>query len=348
MSCARAACEGIPPPPRTCYAAIVGRVFVVIIALALVMVIGCVPAVEPPADAGASDFSAHVDPSEFDCSAIADDEHFVPTRGSLVDAACALDPSCHTRQVSAHRGAGGQLGKLAPEDTLSAYRAGIALGVEFVETDPRPTADGVIVNIHDDTVDRTTDGTGEVAAMSFDELRALHIEAGERAGDFSCERIPTLVEVLQTCRGKVVVLVDANKTSDVAALVQAIHDADALDWAIFDTSDVAKIDAALALEPALRFMNRPDGIEAITAEFEHFAPRLPVIVELHQEEVDGGGVELVHQRGTRALLDVFGIDVLDNLGGAADYTPVLEAGVDILQTDRPELVIQVLRERGER
>ena len=314
----------------------------------IAMVQGCAPAMPPPSDAGPTDFSVHVDPAEYDCTSIAGDEHAVPERGSLVDAACALDPSCHTRQVSAHRGAGGQLGRLAPEDTLSAYRAGIAIGVEFVETDPRPTADGVIVNLHDDTVDRTTDGTGEVAAMTFDELRALHIEAGERAGDYSCERIPTLLEVLQTCRGKVVVLVDANKTSDVAALVQAIRDADALEWAIFDTSDVAKIDAALALEPALRFMNRPDGIDNVAAEFEHFAPRLPVIVELHQEEVDAGGVDLVHQHGTRALLDVFGIDVLDNLGGAADYAPVLEAGVDILQTDRPELVIEVLRERGER
>ncbi len=321
---------------------------VVTVAVALTLTGACVPVDDPPSDAGPTDLSVHVDPSVFDCTSIADDERAVPARGSLVDAACALDPSCRTRQVSAHRGAGGQLGRLAPEDTLAAYRAGIALGVEFVETDPRPTADGVIVNIHDDTVDRTTDGTGEVAAMTFDEVRALHIEAGDRAGDYSCERIPTLLEVLQTCRGRVVVLVDANKTDDVAALVQAIRDADALDWAVFDTSDVAKIDAALALEPALHFMNRPDGLDAISAELDHFAPRLPVIVELHQEEIEAGGVALVHQRGTRALLDVFGIDVLDNLGGVADYAPVLEDGVDILQTDRPELVIQALRERGER
>lgn len=304
--------------------------------------------IEAPADAGPEDFSVQVDPSVYDCRSIAEDPNHVPERASLVPASCAMDPECHTRQVSAHRGAGGQLGTLAPEDTLSAYRAGIAIGVELVETDPRPTADGVIVNIHDDTVDRTTDGTGEVASLSFDQIRALHIEAGDRPGDFSCERIPTLTEILETCRGRVVVLVDANKTDDVAALVQSIHDADALDWAIFDTSDVGKIDAALALEPNLRFMNRPGSLQAITEEFDHFAPRLPTIVELHQEELDGGGVELVHQRGTRALIDVFGIDVLDNLGGVADYTTVLETGVDILQSDRPELVIETLRERGER
>ena len=307
----------------------------------------CAPAGEPPLDAGPTDYRVHVDPSAFDCTSIADDPSHVPERGSLVDAACALDPTCRTRQVSAHRGAGGQLGKLAPEDTLSAYRAGIAIGVEFVETDPRPTADDVIVNLHDSTVDRTTDGTGEVAELTFDQVRALHIEGGDRDGDFSCERVPTLIEILGTCRGQVVVLVDANKTDDVAALVQAIRDADALDWAIFDTSDVAKIDAALALEPGLRFMNRPGSLQAITEELDHFAPRLPTIVEVHQEQL-GAGVEAIHTRGTRALIDVFGIDVLDNLGGVADYGPILDAGIDVLQSDRPELVLQALRERGER
>lgn len=316
---------------------------------ATTLVAGCPPQGELPlSDAGPSDLSVHVDPAEYDCTSIATDPTRVPERGSLVPVECALDPTCRTRQVSAHRGAGGQLGTLAPEDTLSAYRAGIAVGVEYVETDPRPTSDGVIVNMHDDTVDRTTDGTGEVASMTFEELRALNIEAGDRPGDYRCEKVPTLTEILQTCRGKVVVLVDANKTDDVAALVQSIHDADALDWAIFDTSDVGKIDLALALEPDLRFMNRPGSLQAITDEFDHFAPRLPTIVELHQEELDQGGVEIVHERGTRALMDVFGIDVLDNLGGVADYTPVLETALDVLQTDRPELVIQTLRERGER
>lgn len=323
-------------------------------ALAWVAVVGalvghaCVPDVATPSgDAGPADFSVHVDPSTYDCTSIADDATHVPARASPVPVECALDRSCRTRQVSAHRGAGGQLGRLAPEDTLSAYRAGIAIGVEFVETDPRPTADGVIVNMHDTTVDRTTDGTGDVSSLTFEQIRALHIEAGDREGDYSCERVPTLTEILETCRGRVVVLVDANKTSNVAALVQSIHDANALDWAIFDTSDVAKIDAALAIEPNLRFMNRPDSLDAIREEFEHFAPRLPTIVELHQEELDEG-VELVHAHGTRALMNVFGIDALDSLGGDADYTPILDAGIDVLQTDRPELVIEALRESGER
>ncbi len=282
-----------------------------------------------------------LDPALFDCTAPG-----VPERASPVPVTCALDPTCRTPQVSAHRGAGGQLGVIAPEDTLSAYRAGIALGVELVETDPRPTSDGVLVNLHDPDVDRTTDGTGLVADMTLAEVQALRIDAGELAGDFSCERIPTLLEVLQTCRGKVVVLVDANKTDRVDLLVAAIQDADAIDWAVFDTSSIDKIDAARALEPALHFMNRPATLDAVTAELDHFAPDLPVIVELEAADREAGSA-LVHQRGTRSLSDVFVEDVLAAAqGDLSGYGGVVDAEVDILQTDRPDLVIELYRQRG--
>lgn len=106
-------------------------------------------------------------------------------------------------QVSGHRGAGGMLGAIAPEDTLAAYRAGIATGLEFVETDPRPTADGVLVNIHDPEVNRTTDGKGYVESMTLAEPagaarqkrragRGLFVRAGSDAergtGDVSRAR----------------------------------------------------------------------------------------------------------------------------------------------------------------
>jgi len=291
-----------------------------------------------------------LDPTLFDCTSLRGDggASAVPTRASPIPIACALDRSCRTLQVSAHRGAGGDLGRLAPEDTLSAYRAGIAAGVEYVETDPRPTQDGIIVNMHDPTVDRTTDGTGAVADMTFAQVRALHIRTGTLPGDFSCERVPTLVELLQTCRGRVVVLVDANKTDRVDLLVQAIRDADAIDWAIFDTSDTNKIDRALAIEPRLHFMIRPDTVADVTSQLDHYAPRVPVIVELREANLIAGAV-IVHARGTRAFIDVFGADLAATLNGdLGGYRRAVEAGADILQTDRPDFVISYYRMRGAR
>ncbi len=301
------------------------------------------------ADVGPPDAGPPIlDPGLFDCTSAEVTTGTPSPRVSTIPVACLLDPACQTPMVSGHRGAGGQLGRIAPEDTLAAYRAGIALGIEFLETDPRPTLDGVLVNVHDTTVDRTTDGTGTVDQMTFDAVRALHIRT-TLPGDYGCERVPTLREILEVARGRAVVLVDANKTDRVDLLVQAIHDADALEWAIFDTSSVDKIDRALALEPGLHFMIRPATAD-ITTQLDHFAPRVPSIVELDPGDV-GTGAPMVHARGTRVLTDQFQFDVLADVSNGANvagYGTSLDMGVDILQTDRPDLALRVLRMRGAR
>jgi hypothetical protein len=286
-----------------------------------------------------------VDPRLYDCTSLGPAGDHLPGRASPVPVACALDPACRTAQISGHRGAGGDLGNLAPQDTLAAYRAGIALGIEYGETDPRPTADGVLVNIHDPTVDATTDGTGLVSDLTFDQIRALHPKTFGMPGDFACEKIPTLTEVLRTCRGRTVVLVDANKTDRVDLLVGAIHEADALEWAIFDTSDVAKIDAALLLEPGLHFQIRPRTVPDITVQLDHFAPRLPAMVELSGDEW-ADGAPIVHARGARVFSDVFTADLLAIAEGDLSlYWKALDAGVDVLEADRPVFAIAALKQR---
>jgi glycerophosphoryl diester phosphodiesterase len=103
------------------------------------------------------------------------------------------------RPVIAHRGGSA----LAPENTLEAFRAGVAQGAEALEVDVRATADGEAVVIHDATVDRTTDRAGPVVALSLAELR--DVDAGHR---FSADggrtfpyrgrsvRVPTLESVV--------------------------------------------------------------------------------------------------------------------------------------------------------
>src|SRR6187455_3624651 len=77
---------------------------------------------------------------------------------------------------------------------LAAVRQGIELGVDFVEIDVRRTTDGVLVALHDATVNRTTNGRGRVEALSLGEVRKLDAGNGER--------IPTVEEVLQMAGGR--------------------------------------------------------------------------------------------------------------------------------------------------
>jgi glycerophosphoryl diester phosphodiesterase len=87
----------------------------------------------------------------------------------------------------AHRGASGH----APEHTFAAYDRALAMGADYIEQDLQLTADGELVVIHDDTLDRTTDGSGPVGTATLAEIRAL--DAGSWfAPEFAGERVPTL------------------------------------------------------------------------------------------------------------------------------------------------------------
>ncbi|WP_460801260.1 glycerophosphodiester phosphodiesterase [Microbacterium sp. GXF6406] len=97
-----------------------------------------------------------------------------------------------TGLVIAHRGNSAQ----APENTLPAFASMAAADAAYLELDIRLSADGIPMVIHDATVDRTTDGTGNVSEMTARELRAL--DAGSWfSEDFRSTRIPTLAEALE-------------------------------------------------------------------------------------------------------------------------------------------------------
>jgi glycerophosphoryl diester phosphodiesterase len=98
----------------------------------------------------------------------------------------------------AHRGASGTF----PENTLSAFRAAIDAGADMCELDVQLTRDGAVVVIHDDTVERTTDGKGEVAKLSLEELKRLDAGAKFKGGAIKGERVPTLDEVFDVTSGK--------------------------------------------------------------------------------------------------------------------------------------------------
>jgi len=123
--------------------------------------------------------------------------------------------------VIAHRGASA----VAPENTMAAFRAAFDSGAAWVETDVQPTADGGLVLIHDDEVDRTTDGTGRVRELVTSTLTGL--DAGSWFGSpFAGTPIPTLNDLLaELTEGRRLLLeIKGDHTPDqVAGIVAAIQ-----------------------------------------------------------------------------------------------------------------------------
>jgi len=104
--------------------------------------------------------------------------------------------------VVAHRGDW----RNAPENSLQAYKLAIEMGVDVVETDLNETKDGVIVIMHDGTIDRTTDGKGKPSDYTLAELKKFHLKNG--LGIATRHTIPTLQELMELAKGKVLVNLD--------------------------------------------------------------------------------------------------------------------------------------------
>jgi glycerophosphoryl diester phosphodiesterase len=112
-------------------------------------------------------------------------------------------PNARQPLIFAHRGAS----KVAPENTLPAFEAAIGLGADGVELDVQYSSDGALVIFHNDTLEKTSDGTGRVTAHTLSELRAL--DAGSWfASGFAGTRIPTLDEALDLMKGRLLVNVE--------------------------------------------------------------------------------------------------------------------------------------------
>ncbi len=158
-------------------------------------------------------------------------------------------------EMCAHRGLSGQ----APENSLSAFILAAEAGLPWVELDVQLSADGVPVVIHDESVDRCSDGHGRVRALSLAQLQAL--DGGSWFDPaYAGETIPTLAEVLALCLRyplKVNVELKAYASEDLPALCEAVAQvieglalpADCLLFSSFDTQALALMQRRLPQVP---------------------------------------------------------------------------------------------------
>lgn len=122
--------------------------------------------------------------------------------------------------VYAHRGASAEF----PENTIAAFRRALELEVEGIELDVHLSKDGVPVVIHDDTVDRTTNGSGAVSDLTVDELQVLNAGEGEP--------VPTLEQVLDLIGDKVHLDIEVKANEAGEAVVELLKGRTDTRWLI--------------------------------------------------------------------------------------------------------------------
>ncbi|MEM7657592.1 MAG: glycerophosphodiester phosphodiesterase family protein [Bacteroidota bacterium] len=254
--------------------------------------------------------------------------------------------------VIAHRGDW----RHAPENSLQAIQNCIHMGVDMVEIDVRETKDGVLVLMHDLSIDRTTTGSGNIADWSFDSLRSLRLMDG--LGVPTDHRVPTLEEALLLAKGKILVNLDkgynlfdkcyevANQTKTLSqVIIKGAKTRSEVE------SDFGQLLDEVYFMPIIRL---PD-------------PRADSIISDYLAHLPPIAFEFTVPSDTISTISLFG-DIRESGSGVwvnslwphhcaghddrkaaldpSTYNWFLERDVDMIQTDRPALLLDFLRTKN--
>lgn len=255
--------------------------------------------------------------------------------GLMQPLAVSAAPNEHAHRVDtiAHRGASGY----APENTMAAFLEAVKMKADYIEIDVQMTRDGHLVVIHDTTVDRTTDGTGEVGSFTLEEIRQL--DAGSFfAPEFAGEPIPTFEEVLDEFRGKVGILIELKapelypgmEERVAAALAERNMDKPKNHKIIVQSFNFDAMKTFHELLPSVPVGVLTSKEEDLTDEKLEKFSTYASYVNPTQKLVTKDLVERIHERDMR--ISVWTVRKPE------EVKPLLEAGVDGIITDYPDYV----------
>jgi len=254
--------------------------------------------------------------------------------------------------VVAHRGDW----RNAPENSLMAIENCIKMGVDMVEIDIRETKDGKLVLMHDETIDRTTNGKGFVKDWTLDSLKTLQLKDGLGVATF--HRIPTLEEALLLSKDKI--LINLDKSYNIFdKCYEVMKRTNTLDQVIIKgvktrsevESEFGEYLDKVYFMPVVRLPNSRDKIIVD----DYLENRLPIAFEflVPQDTIKMiDDFDDIRLKGSSIWVNALWGDLCadhDDERAALDpsiYDWYIENNIDIIQTDRPLILIEYLREKG--
>lgn len=242
-------------------------------------------------------------------------------------------PSSEDIEVVVHRGAN----FLAPENTLPSARAALKYGAEWIELDVRKSKDGVLYNLHDETLDRTTDGHGPIHLVTSSEIERL--DAGSWFGPaFRGLKVPRIETMLDSLKGKANVFFDVKKGTPVADLVKLVRAKGFEKNSFFWFADAKMVPEFVKLAPEMKIKVNASDIEGIK---KWQAVCRPSYVEIEPENITKNLVNYCHKNGILVMAAI-------QNGNEEAYKKAIQAQPDLVNIDQPELWARVVAEsKGE-
>jgi glycerophosphoryl diester phosphodiesterase len=256
-----------------------------------------------------------------------------------------LDAQAETRAERIAHGAG--LGR-APANTLEALAQAVADGADVLEVDAQMTADGVLVLIHDDTVDRTTNGSGRVDALTLEQISALDAAFGydgEETERFASQgvRVPTLAEAL-AAHSHMRWIVEIKPDTEAAALAmcETIREAGMGERVMVGSfHDSAMGHFRQACPDIATGMASNEALSFYIAARLGLAKWHPTRAHALQIPPRASGLDVAHPRLIEAA-HARGLAVqVWTINDPADMAALIDLGVDGIITDRVDVMAQV-------
>ncbi|MFM1897756.1 MAG: hypothetical protein RLZZ385_2830 [Pseudomonadota bacterium] len=256
----------------------------------------------------------------------------------------------------------------APENSLAAIERCLELNVDMIEIDVAITADGVPVLLHDETLDRTTDGSGPVKSLAWSQVRGLKLRAGAggEAALMTDQGIPTLQDALELARGRILINLDVKgEVFDPAfEIVEAVGVEDQILMKMNALPGTPALDSARFLGktlfmPVIRECSADVDprscapiLSAVIPEYGRYMPIAYEITFVNQpyfsegvSAMDAAGgriwVNALEPRHAAGLRDELALSDPDGNWGR-----IVELGADIIQTDYPDALIEYLQAKG--
>ena len=225
----------------------------------------------------------------------------------------------------AHRGASGY----APENTRASFQKGLELGADFLEFDVHLSKDGELVIIHDDKVNRTTNGNGFVKDFTLAELKKLDA-GGKFHKKFSEERIITLNELFEDFYGKIGLLIEIKKPGNypgieekVAVLLEEYNDLSSVVVQSFNIESMRKMKSLLPELQVAVLMTR-SSVQPSSKRIEDLTS-FATFVNFNVSYINKRVVDEIHRHGGKVL--VWSAKDVRSVNKAVQY------GVDGIITD---------------
>jgi glycerophosphoryl diester phosphodiesterase len=248
----------------------------------------------------------------------------------------------HPIQLVAHRGGS----QLAQQNTLAAFRNALNFPIDAIELDVHMSRDGHAIVFHDYTMEKLTNGEGNILDLDFDELRRLNAAAHFPGGWSEPQQIPALGEVLNLAKGRVQVYIEIkpSKRDEVfgrypriaETVVEEVRAANMLDQVLIISFDWQVLPDIKALEPSLKTgalvytdVWDPGQERAISTLIEQVAALGCGWINVDRKLFTHEMPDAFHQSGFK--LGIWTVNSLDEMRRFAS------AGVDSLTSDRPDL-----------